>query len=155
MKNTPDFPRENSTIFEKWISSFAMVKRTFFQNVQNPSAISPPTGCFSKGCGAVRQTDSFSSEPPSVPVSPPQGFVFMSSSDPPRSFPPSHSTSLRSTSFRFEHLTTFLHVSLFASSTSSLLPALFACPFVSNPQGLKFGPFPMASSSQLMPTINQ
>ena len=43
MKNTLAFPRENSTILVKWISSFALAKTTFFQNAQNAGAVFPPT----------------------------------------------------------------------------------------------------------------
>ena len=78
-------------------------------------------------------------------------YGFISSSDPPNSFPLSHSTPPCS-----DHLATFLHatlrISLLIASAHGFLCLLrshifFLGLLFTNPQGLKFGPFPMVFCS--------
>ena len=46
IKIPPDFSRENSIIFVKWISSFAVAKTTFFQKHSKRWRGFPPEGMF-------------------------------------------------------------------------------------------------------------
>ena len=50
MKNTPDFPGENSTTFVKWISSFALAKPTFCSKRSKRWRGFPPDGMYMYTC---------------------------------------------------------------------------------------------------------